>query len=169
MSERATVKLRGKATVKAKLGAVNTDSIKGKAKIVRFSPVWVVLNAKDAQNYQLELIQRIRLGVKKEEWKELIWNIGATEKEFESILPSSISSMQKKTVYGRETSERIYELARLFGLGYQVFDTKEAFRGWLMAPSKTLGNKPPFQLLDSSFGFEMVENEILRILYNVYS
>ena len=117
--------------------------------------------------YSDHIVQPILM--KKEEWKELIWNIGATEKEFESILPSSISSMQKKTVYGRETSERIYELARLFGLGYQVFDTKEAFRGWLVAPSKALGNKPPFQLLDSSFGFEMVENEILRILYNVYS
>jgi ribosome-associated toxin RatA of RatAB toxin-antitoxin module len=30
-------------------------------------------------------------------------------------------------------------------------------------------NKIPFELLDSSFGFEMVENEIVRIQYNVYS
>ena len=27
--------------------------------------------------------------------------------------------MQKKTVYGKETSERIYELAKLFGL-YEI-------------------------------------------------
>jgi putative toxin-antitoxin system antitoxin component (TIGR02293 family) len=77
--------------------------------------------------------------------------------------------MQKKTVYGRETSERIYELARLFGLGYEVFDTKDDFKMWLMTTSKALGNKKPFELLDSSFGFEMVENEIVRIQYNVYS
>jgi uncharacterized protein (DUF2384 family) len=38
-----------------------------------------------------------------------------------------------------------------------------------MTPSRTLGNKIPFELLDSSFGFEMVENEIVRIQYNVYS
>ena len=91
------------------------------------------------------------------------------QKEFEHILPASISSMQKKVVYGKETSERIYELARLFGLGYEVFDSKEDFKKWLMTPSKTLGNKIPFELLDSSFGFEMVENEIIRIQYNVYS
>lgn len=146
-----------------------SKSVKGDARLVKFSPSWVVVNAKDAPGYQLELIERIREGVKKADWKQLIHNIGATEKEFEFILPTSISSMQKKSVYSRETSERIYELARLFGLGYEVFDTKEDFRRWLITPSRALGNKKPFELLDSSFGFEMVENEIVRIQYNVYS
>jgi putative toxin-antitoxin system antitoxin component (TIGR02293 family) len=135
----------------------------------KFSPSWVVANSKDAPGFKMELIGRIRQGVKKSDWKQLIQYTDSTEKEFEHILPASISSMQKKTVYGKETSERIYELARLFGLGYEVFDSKEDFKKWLMTPSKTLGYKVPFELLDSSFGFEMVENEIIRIQYNVYS
>ena len=135
----------------------------------KFSPSWVVVNSKDAPGFKMELIGRIREGVKKTDWKQLIHFTGSTEKEFEHILPASISSMQKKTVYGKETSERIYELARLFGMGYEVFDSKEDFKKWLMTPSRTLGNKIPFELLDSSFGFEMVENEIIRIQYNVYS
>ncbi|MBC7713963.1 MAG: DUF2384 domain-containing protein [Rhizobacter sp.] len=134
-----------------------------------YSPTWVVVNVKDAPGYKLELIDRIRHGVKKTDWKYLISYLGSTEREFENILPVSISSMQKKNIYGKETSERIYELARLFGLGYEVFDSKEDFKNWLMTPSKALGNKKPFELLDSSFGFEMVENEIVRIQYNVYS
>lgn len=137
--------------------------------LVKFSPSWVVLNGKDAPSYKMELIERIREGVKKSDWKQLIEHIESTEKEFEHILPASISSMQKKLVYSKETSERIYELASLFGLGYDVFDSKEDFKKWLMTPSRTLGNKIPFELLDSSFGFEMVENEIVRIEYNVYS
>lgn len=146
-------------------------TIKGKksTRLEKFSPAWVVVNVKDAPGYKLELIDRIRDGVKKDDWKQLIKNIGATEKEFEYILPTSISSMQKKSVYGRETSERIYELARLFGLGYEVFDSEDDFKEWLITPSRPLGNKKPFELLDSSFGFEMVENEIIRIKYNVYS
>lgn len=143
--------------------------VRRESRPAKFSPAWVVVNAKDAPGYQMELIDRIRDGVKKSDWKQLISNIGATEKEFELILPTSISSMQKKSVYGRETSERIYELARLFGLGYEVFDTKDDFKNWLMTPSRALGNKKPFELLDSSFGFEMVEKEIARIQYNVYS
>lgn len=138
-------------------------------KPVKFSPSWVIANSKDAPGFKLELIDRIREGVKKSDWKQLIKYTDSTEKEFEHILPASISSMQKKTVYGKETSERIYELARLFGLGYEVFDTKEDFKEWLMTPARTLGNKIPFELLDSSFGFELVENEIIRIQYNVYS
>lgn len=136
---------------------------------IKFSPAWVVSNVKDAPSYKMELISRIRGGVKKTEWKQLIHYTGSTEKEFEQILPASISSMQKKSVYGKETSERIYALARLFGLGYEVFDSKDDFQRWLMTPLGTLGNKIPFELLDSSFGFEMVENEIVRIQYNVYS
>jgi putative toxin-antitoxin system antitoxin component (TIGR02293 family) len=135
----------------------------------KFSPAWVVVHAKDAANYMLELIDRIRDGVKKTDWKYLISYLGSTEKEFENILPASISSMQKKKVYSKETSERIYELAMLFGLGYEVFDSKEDFKNWLMTPSRALGNKKPFELLDSSFGFDMVEHEIVSIQYNVYS
>ena len=146
-----------------------SKSVQQEYTISKFSPAWVVLHAKDAPGYKLELIERIRDGVKKADWKLLIQKIGATEKEFENILPTSISSMQKKTVYSRETSERIYELARLFGLGYNVFDTHDDFKNWLMTPSRALGKKKPFELLDSSFGFELVENEIIRIQYNVYS
>jgi putative toxin-antitoxin system antitoxin component (TIGR02293 family) len=136
---------------------------------IRFSPAWVVTHVNDAPGFQMELIDRIRVGVKKSEWKDFIAEIGATEKEFEYILPTSISSMQKKMLYDRETSERIYELARLFGLGYVVFDSISEFKQWLMTPSKALGNKQPFDLLDSSLGFEMVENEIIRIQHNVYA
>lgn len=144
----------------------NPDS---KSKVVTYSPTWVVNNVCEAPAYQMEVISRIRIGVKKKEWKELISEIGSSEKELENILPTSISSMQKKAVYSQETSERIYELASLYGLGYNVFDSKEDFKSWLYTPSKALGDKPPFELLDSSLGFDMVEKEIVRIQYNVYS
>ncbi len=148
---------------------VEAASIKRSKSITKYSPAWVVIHAKNTPGYQMELIERIRRGVSKDEWKQLILTIRATEKEFENILPTSISSMQKKNVYGKETSERIYELAGLFGLGYEVFDSKDDFREWLTTPSMALGYKKPFDLLDSSFGFEMVKNEIIRIQYNVYS
>ena len=156
-----------------KEGVISTTRVvrkgRNRVSLTKFSPSWVVVNSKDAPGFKMELIGRIREGVKKRDWKQLIHFTGSTEKEFEHILPASISSMQKKTVYGKETSERIYELARLFGLGYEVFDSKEDFKKWLMTPSRAIGNKIPFELLDSSFGFEMVENEIIRIQYNVYS
>lgn len=136
---------------------------------IMYSPSWVVYNLKDAPKFKLELIERIRKGVRKNDWKLLIKNIGANEKDFEHILPTSISSMQKKSIYSKETSERIYEISKLYGLGYEVFDSEDDFKKWLLTPSRALGNKIPFDLLDSSLGFELVENEIIRIQYNVYS
>ncbi len=152
-----------------KSSSASVKATKGSRRLVKYSPVWVLDNVQDAPGFRLELIDRIRLGVKKADWKSLIASIESTEKEFENILPSSISSMQKKAIYDRETSERIYELAGLFGLGYQVFDSKDDFKDWLITPTKVFGNKRPFDLLDSSFGFDMVQNEIIRIQYNVYS
>lgn len=135
----------------------------------KYSPAWVVVHDSDVPGNSMEYIERIRYGVKKSDWKQFIKSIGATEKEFISILPASLSSLQKKSVYDRETSERIYELAKLFSLGHEVFDSNDDFREWLMTPSKALGNKKPWDLLDSSLGFDIVENEINRIKYNVYS
>ena len=165
-----SVKTSSKVLERKKIGAERVTKMGVKrVNLEKFSPSWVVFNGKDAPGNKMELIGRIREGVKKSDWKQFIQFIGSTEKEFELILPASISSMQKRTVYDKETSERIYELAGLFGLGYEVFDSREDFKEWLRTPSRTLGNKIPFELLDSSFGFEIVENEIVRIQYNVYS
>lgn len=162
-ASKAPTKRSGRPAIPPSKKTANTK------RLAKFSPTWVVINAKHSPDFNLEIIDRIRIGVKKADWKQLINSIDATEKEFEHILPASISSMQKKTVYGKETSERIYEVARLYGLGYDVFDTPDDFKNWLKTPSRALGNKQPFELLDSSLGFEMVENEIIRIQYNVYS
>ncbi|MCB0503434.1 MAG: DUF2384 domain-containing protein [Bacteroidetes bacterium] len=165
------LRAKSEITTRKQISAKSRVPKKGSTLVrhIKFSPSWVVVHSKDAPKFKMELIERIREGVKKSDWKQLIQFTDSTEKEFEHILPASISSMQKKTVYGKETSERIYELAKLFGLGYEVFDSRDDFKKWLRTPSKTLGNKMPFELLDSSFGFEMVENEIVRIQYNVYS
>lgn len=61
------------------------------------------------------------------------------------------------------------KIKSLFNRGHEVFGSEEDFKEWLITPSKALGDKKPFELLDSSFGFEMVEKEIVRIQYNVYS
>lgn len=163
-------KLAGRKKSKARGTKVALSRERGINKsFSKFSPAWVVAHSKDAPGYNLELINRIRLGVKKSEWKDLIVKIGHSEKDLEPVLPTSISSMQKKSVYGKETSERIYELAKLYSLGYEVFDSELSFKQWLKSPSKSLGGKKPFDLLDSSLGFQVIESEIIRIQFNVYS
>lgn len=109
------------------------------------------------------------MGVSKEDWKQLISDIGVIEKEFEFLLFLFISSMQKKLVYDCEIFECIYELVCFFGLGYEVFDFFVDFCNWLFVLFCVLGNCKFFDFFDSSFGFELVENEIVCIQCNVYS
>lgn len=134
----------------------------------KYSPSWVLDNSDDSPAYKLALIEKIRTGVTKKEWKDFIKYIEVDEKDFEKILPSSKRKMQNKNIFNQETSERIYEISHLFGLGYEVFDSPEKFKNWLFTHSKALGNKKPFDFLDSSLGFIVVENEITRVQYNVY-
>lgn len=141
----------------------------GKNLLEEHSPAWIVSKNSFSPGLSFQMIERIRAGLKKADWKQLLKYIDGTEKEFESVLPSSISSMQKKSIYDSETSERIYELARLYGMGYEVFDSKADFKEWLHSPSRALGDRCPFDFLDSSFGFQLVEDQIQRIQYNVYS
>lgn len=135
MTTRTVNSMASGSATKAK---IPTRKAKVSQTVVEFSPSWVVFQANNAPGIKLELIERIRTGVKKEDWKQLIEDLGTTEKEFENILPTSISSMQKKKVYDKETSERIYEISRLFGLGFEVFDSREDFKSWLLTPSKAL-------------------------------
>ena len=48
-------------------------------KFSKFSPSWVVVHSKDAPGYKMELIGRIREGVKKSDWKQLIQYTDSTE------------------------------------------------------------------------------------------
>lgn len=134
----------------------------------KLSSTWLVRKLKDSPAEQLAIIEKIRTGVTKNEWKDFIKYIEVDEKDFEKILPSSKRKMQNKNIFNQEISERIYEISHLFGLGYEVFDSPEKFKNWLFTHSKALGNKKPFDFLDSSLGFNVVENEITRIQYNVY-
>lgn len=150
------------------MGLATVGNTKRKSRATDLSPAGII-RRNIAPNAEMSIIERIRSGVTRKEWKELLHKINATEKEMVRIIPTSLSSMQKKKVYGQEASERIYQLARLYSLGFSVFDSQEDFKSWLKTPSRALGYKKPFDLLDSSIGFELVRNAILRIQYNVYS
>lgn len=64
-------------------------------------------------------------------------------------------------------SEKILELTMLYKYGNDVFGSKEKFDGWVNAKSIALGGVKPKDLLDTSFGINMVKNELTSIEYGV--
>ena len=64
-------------------------------------------------------------------------------------------------------SERIIHLTLLFKYGIEVFGTKEKFKSWLETDILALGNIKPNQLLDNSFGIDLVKDELGRIEHGI--
>ena len=63
-------------------------------------------------------------------------------------------------------TDRIILLNRLVEFGIEVFGA-ESLKIWLSTPSLAFGGKSPRDLLGTSFGIEMVKNEIGRIQHGV--
>jgi len=54
-------------------------------------------------------------------------------------------------------------------LGKEVFNDIANFQSWLSTPSHALGNVKPIELLDTSYGIEIVKSELHAIEYGVFA
>jgi putative toxin-antitoxin system antitoxin component (TIGR02293 family) len=64
-------------------------------------------------------------------------------------------------------SEKILEITMLYNRGSEVFGTNEKFDTWLEAKNIALGGIKPKELLDSTFGIGLLNNELTRIEHGV--
>ncbi len=66
-------------------------------------------------------------------------------------------------------TERIIEVAEVSEMGQRVFGSLESFNRWLNEPNFALGNRIPFTLLKSSYGKELLLNELTRIDHGIFA
>ncbi len=66
-------------------------------------------------------------------------------------------------------SDRILEIVDAILLGLEVFDSEELFYEWFYRKSFSLGNQSPFQLLGTSYGKQLVMDELYRIEHGIFS
>ncbi len=85
------------------------------------------------------------------------------------IVPASYSTLAKKNIYDKEVSERLFEIAEVYAKGFEVFGNEKKFARWLNKKSIVLGNQTPFSLLDTSYGVQLILNEIERIDYGIFA
>lgn len=64
-------------------------------------------------------------------------------------------------------SEKILELTMLFSYGISVFGDKANFETWLESTSVALGTVKPKDLLDTSYGINLLRDELTRIEHGV--
>ena len=115
----------------------------------------------------LSLIEMIRNGIKFPAFSFLAAKSPFSLSEWSSFLHISDRTMQR---YKKESltfdplqSEKIVEIALLFNKGNEVFGTTDKFNLWLESDNLALGMLKPKNLLDSSFGINLLKDELDRI------
>ncbi len=112
---------------------------------------------------------------------------GVTYEDFESVLnthPFSITEwagflhVSERTLlrykvdkkrFDEPLSERIIQIHNLYKKGLETFEEKENLDIWLNTKNVALGGLIPKSLFDSSYGIEILSNELTRISYGVFA
>lgn len=119
-----------------------------------------------------QYISIIREGVKMQTLEHLMKATDISSNEMASIMHTSERTLRRytsDTVLNPEQSERIIELARLFTRGSEVFGSLDNFKSWMNSTIIAFGNKKPKELLDTSLGIEILQEELGRIEHGIFA
>ncbi|QMU28062.1 type II RES/Xre toxin-antitoxin system antitoxin [Adhaeribacter radiodurans] len=127
---------------------------------------------KEEQNI-FSLIQAVRAGVHFNLFQEFAADVPFSQAEWSQFLHLSEKTLQRykkeESTFDPLQSERILEIIHLFKKGITVFGDKENFNTWLTTSNVALGNIKPKDLLDSSFGIHLLQDELIRIEFGVFA
>jgi putative toxin-antitoxin system antitoxin component (TIGR02293 family) len=119
----------------------------------------------------LTLIQLIRRGLHYSKFHDLYTEAAFSLSEWSKILHISERTMQRyeteNKTFDPVQSEKIIQIAMLHKYGISVFGNSENFHTWLYAKNIALGGISPKDLLDSSFGIDLIKDELGRIEHGV--
>ena len=119
---------------------------------------------------QSDLIEMARTGIPKNAVLKMAKQLSFSGKELAIIINLSERTLQRypdNKKLEKTASEKAIQLAKLYERGNKVWDDLERFKGWMRHPNPFLGSKTPLEILDTSFGFEMVLDEIGRIEHGI--
>lgn len=117
------------------------------------------------------LIQTVRDGVPYGIFQEWANAMPFSPAEWSTYLHLSERTMQRyrkeEAAFDAPQSEKILEIRLLFYRGAAVFEDAANFATWLDAANVALGHVKPKDLLDSSFGINLLQDELTRIEHGV--
>jgi putative toxin-antitoxin system antitoxin component (TIGR02293 family) len=119
----------------------------------------------------VELVKISRKGITISLFEEIVNSSSYTLKEWSKFLHITERTIQRykkeKRKFESLQSERIIEIAKLQLKGKEVFGSKVLFDEWMNSKIIALGNIRPIELLDSSFGIDMLMDELGRIEHGI--
>jgi putative toxin-antitoxin system antitoxin component (TIGR02293 family) len=118
-------------------------------------------------------IEMVRQGIDFSIFRALVGKSKFSLSEWSSFLHISDRTMQRyqkeQRPFDALQSEKIIEIALLFKKGKDVFGTDEKFNTWLDTTNIALGGVKPKSLMDSSFGIQIISDELSHIEHGLLS
>lgn len=119
----------------------------------------------------LTLISMVRKGIKFNLFDEFAGQSPFSMHEWSGFLHLSERTMlrykNEQKTFDVPQSEKIVEIYILYKKGIEVFGDSKKFNSWLETENLALGGVKPKTLLDSSFGINLLDDELGRIEYGV--
>ena len=117
------------------------------------------------------IIVTVRQGIKFSMFSKILKSSPFTLQEWSRFLHLSERSMQRykaeKRTFAPIHSEKILEITFLYQRGAEVFGKAENFNTWLNAKSIALGGVVPKEWMDTTFGINLLNDELTRIEHGV--
>ncbi|RYY06485.1 MAG: DUF2384 domain-containing protein [Sphingobacteriaceae bacterium] len=122
-------------------------------------------------NSSIFLIKTIREGISYSFFDSMLQYLPFSFQEWSQYLNLSERNLQR---YKKENkpfqanfAERILEIKLLYNQGIEVFEVYENLNTWLNTKSIALGDVKPKDLFDTTFGINLVRDELIRIEHGV--
>ena len=154
-------------------------NLKATTVFYKFGDKCHVLNMKTPKKYQVfedepsEMLNMLRDGADIQYLHNLSDRINFTLEDWSSFLHISERTIQRykkeKKPFDTIYSEKIVQIDLLYKKGADVFGSEANFQAWMETISVPLGSVKPKELLDTTYGINMVADELGRIEHGIFA
>lgn len=119
---------------------------------------------------RFDLIKLSRKGLSLKNLFSILEYTSLTVKDLAKIIPLSERQLQrysKDQILRTDISVQLLQISELYSRGYEVFGSREKFRKWMEHSNIALSSIKPIELLDTSFGIQLILDEIGRIEHGI--
>ncbi|MBK9256941.1 MAG: DUF2384 domain-containing protein [Saprospiraceae bacterium] len=135
-------------------------------------PVALYLAGAVASDISLASVKFARDGVTVAYMWSIAEKLGLSLQDISYVLHVSVRTIQRFQPTDKldsDASSKVIQLASLLKFGTDVFGDEASFRTWLRSGLQVFEDKSPLELLDTPFGFQLVEQVLGRIEHGIFA
>ncbi len=125
----------------------------------------------DDESQRYDMIAMVREGISYADFLSFFHNEPFTDQEWAEYLGISVRTLDRyrtgQKSFPAKQSERILEIKRLLNFGESVFEDRDNFMDWMTMRNIPMGGIVPKDVLDTSMGISMVQDQLGRIEHGI--